>query len=213
MLPAGLFEFFRDRHDETRESHLLAFKLMLQSQLKEQLGVEIADIQFGFGNHRLLDYLEARAVALKAGKHDRVAEIESDMTKFKNANLDHLMTPRLAYIVFDTTDQAQKALAEKPMTLAGDKVQDWIDKRKVELDAGAAGGQNRAVGGLGSRSDVPDGLNLRFTPVQLPASISWRNVAFGIRGHGKILGVRIATSICMGLVLLALFALCVVASQ
>ena len=186
---------------------------MLQSQLKQQLGVDIADIQFGFGNHRLLDYLEARAVALKAGKHDRVAEIESDMTKFKNANLDYLMTPRLAYIVFDTTEHARTALAEKPMMLAGDKIQDWIDKRKVELDAGAAGDQNRHNSGLGPRSDLPDGLNLRFAPVQLPANISRRNVAFGIRGQGKILGVRIATSICMGLVLLALFALCVVASQ
>ena len=35
-------------------------------------GNAIADIQFDYSNHQLLDLLEARADALKAGYHDKV---------------------------------------------------------------------------------------------------------------------------------------------
>ena len=43
--------------------------------MDQTLGVEIADIQFGFCNDQLLDLLATWAQALKAGKHDCVAEI------------------------------------------------------------------------------------------------------------------------------------------
>ena len=44
LLPIKFFEYFQSRHEETYESHLLAFKLMLESEMKRQREIEIADI-------------------------------------------------------------------------------------------------------------------------------------------------------------------------
>ena len=79
MIPVPTFDYFRKVHKETPEgpSHLLAFKRMLESQIKKELAEsddkisdQIVDITFGFGNHRILWLLQVRAVELKNGNFD-----------------------------------------------------------------------------------------------------------------------------------------------
>ena len=57
-------------------------------------------VQFLFGNGKLLDLLEDRASALKDGEFDKAAKVEVKMTEYKNANLDELMRPQKAVVIF-----------------------------------------------------------------------------------------------------------------
>ena len=56
--------------------------------------------------------LEQRASALKSGKFDRAGRIEEKMTAFKNANIDALMRPVKAIVIFQNENNFQRMVNE-----------------------------------------------------------------------------------------------------
>ena len=120
VFPTGLFQYFITEYDETTEEHnnLLAFKIMLESVIKEEYDIDqIADIEFGFGNHELHDMLAKRADGLKSGNQDCVQEKEKEMTDYKNKHIERLMTPIYAHITFSTIKDAETVLSSKKLVL------------------------------------------------------------------------------------------------
>ncbi len=62
----------------------------------------IADLQIAFDNSKMMNLLEKRANFLKAIKFKEADEVEVEMTKFKNENLEDLIKPKVFYATFHT---------------------------------------------------------------------------------------------------------------
>ena len=69
-------------------------------------GIEASDknkelaIQFIFGHNKLLELLQQRADALKNRNFDGARKFEDKMTEYKNENLQKLMRPQHALVIF-----------------------------------------------------------------------------------------------------------------
>ncbi len=62
----------------------------------------IADLQIAFDNSKMMNLLEKRANFLKATKFDKANEVEDEMTKYKDDNLENLFMPKVFYATFHT---------------------------------------------------------------------------------------------------------------
>ena len=116
-LPIGAWEAFIDKenYDEEKQfpvqSNLEKFQEHMAKQIIEQVKSKMKQeerektiteplIQFSFGNSKLLRMLGERADALKKNDFDLAREIQQTMADYKNQNLDALMRPLRAYIIF-----------------------------------------------------------------------------------------------------------------
>ena len=73
-------------------------------------------VQYVFNNGKLLEMLEKRATALKAGDFKKVEQVQDEMTSYKAKYFDKLMRPRQAYICFQNQKNLNNAV-EKFKTL------------------------------------------------------------------------------------------------
>lgn len=62
----------------------------------------VADLQLAFDNAKIMNFLEKRANHLKAANFAKANEVEVEMTKYKNENLDNLIKPKAFFVTFHT---------------------------------------------------------------------------------------------------------------
>ena len=70
----------------------------------------VADLQLAFDNAQLLRTLERRTAALKAAKFDKATELEAELTRLKDENLEKFMRPNTFYVTFKYEDTLVRAV-------------------------------------------------------------------------------------------------------
>lgn len=65
---------------------------------------KIADIQFSFKNHKLIEELRTRGAAIAANKYDEVRDQDEVINKLINEDFDKLSIPTSAFITFESDD-------------------------------------------------------------------------------------------------------------
>ena len=70
----------------------------------------VADLQLAFDNAQLLRTLERRTAALKAAKFNKATELEAELTRLKDENLEKFMRPNTFYVTFKYEDTLVRAV-------------------------------------------------------------------------------------------------------
>jgi hypothetical protein len=83
------------------------------SKRKDKVGIEIADIEFAYDNHELINLLKKRGTAITNLKFDQIkaADWELEQLVKDQSKWDKLIRPVCAFITFQTDDAKNEALS------------------------------------------------------------------------------------------------------